>query len=176
MLKNLSFEIVLKTVFLLVCLLWSLTLFFNPDPWIPLDYGNFVIHEIGHLIFLIFGEFLYMLGGTILQIAVPFCLVAYFGFNKQFYSSGFCFFWLGNNVINVARYMADARALVLPIVGSGHDWNWIFSELGILDQDTAVAGFTYFIGRLIVIIGLITMALSISHVTMQIIKRKGHTN
>jgi hypothetical protein len=41
--------------------------------------------------------------------------------------------------------MADARAMVLPLVTTGdsdfieHDWNTIFSSLGVLPYDTAIA-------------------------------------
>jgi len=41
--------------------------------------------------------------------------------------------------------MADARAMVLPLVTTGdpdyveHDWNAIFTSLGVLQYDTAIA-------------------------------------
>jgi hypothetical protein len=41
--------------------------------------------------------------------------------------------------------MADARAMVLPLVTTGdsdfveHDWNTIFSSLGVLQYDTTIA-------------------------------------
>jgi hypothetical protein len=53
--------------------------------------------------------------------------------------------WLGENLLNVARYMADARVQLLPLVGGGdHDWAEIFSRWRILHLDTRVAGLTRF--------------------------------
>jgi hypothetical protein len=42
--------------------------------------------------------------------------------------------------------MADARAMLLPLVTTGdpdhveHDWNTIFTSLGLLQYDTTIAG------------------------------------
>jgi hypothetical protein len=48
--------------------------------------------------------------------------------------------WFFENFLNIARYMADARAQVLPLVGGGeHDWTNIFSRWGILSSDVAIA-------------------------------------
>jgi hypothetical protein len=49
--------------------------------------------------------------------------------------------------LNIARYMADARALELPLVGGGdHDWNTIFTRWNVLSYDTEIAGVVRFIG------------------------------
>lgn len=39
--------------------------------------------------------------------------------------------WLGENLLNIARYLGDARAQVLPLVGGGeHDWTGDSRPLG----------------------------------------------
>jgi hypothetical protein len=64
--------------------------------------------------------------------------------------------WLFENFLNIARYMADARAQVLPLVGGGeHDWTEIFSRWRVLAYDTRIAGFVTFVGWS----GMIAMAL-----------------
>jgi hypothetical protein len=51
--------------------------------------------------------------------------------------------WLGENLFNIARYMADARVQELPLVGSGdHDWTEIFGRWGILHLDGRIASLT----------------------------------
>ncbi len=51
--------------------------------------------------------------------------------------------WLAENLLNVARYMADARRQELPLVGGGdHDWAEIFSRWHVLGADTFIAGAT----------------------------------
>jgi hypothetical protein len=48
--------------------------------------------------------------------------------------------------------MADARAMALPLVTAGdsdyveHDWNTIFSSLGVLPYDTRIAAIVRFMG------------------------------
>ncbi|MGC2196429.1 MAG: hypothetical protein WA628_17280 [Terriglobales bacterium] len=48
--------------------------------------------------------------------------------------------------------MADARAMILPLVTTGdpdnieHDWHTIFSSLGVLPYDTTIAGVVRFLG------------------------------
>src|SRR6202008_1005579 len=63
----------------------------------------------------------------------------------------FAFFFF-ENWLYTATYMADARAMILPLVTTGdpdnveHDWNAIFSSLGVLQYDTTIAGIVRFVG------------------------------
>ena len=38
----------------------------------------------------------------------------------------------------------DARAQVLPIIGTGHDWHQLLRRWGLLESDTHIAGFLTF--------------------------------
>ncbi len=110
-----------------------------------IDSANLVVHEGGHMLFSWFGHTLCLWGGTILQWAVPFLLAAYFFQQRQMAAFVFCLFFFFENWLYTATYMADARAMVLPLVTAGdsdfieHDWNTIFSSLGVLQYDTAIA-------------------------------------
>jgi hypothetical protein len=47
--------------------------------------------------------------------------------------------WFFENWLNIARYMADARARLLPLVGGGeHDWTEIFNRWRVLQYDTQI--------------------------------------
>jgi hypothetical protein len=111
-----------------------------------IDNANLVVHEGGHLLFGWFGETLGLWGGTLLQWLVPTLLATYFFVQRQAAGFAFCAFMLGENLLYSATYMADARAMQLPLVSvgdadvAGHDWNEIFSRLGLLQYDTAIAG------------------------------------
>lgn len=156
--KTPKIEIVSMVIFIVVCIFWTNTLFFGQELWIPLDHANFAIHELGHFVFMPFGEFLMMLGGSLFQILVPLILTIYFISKNAWYSTAFGVFWVGDNIINVGRYIADSRALLLPLFGGGrHDWNWILSELGLLGDDITIAYGFYFVGRLLLIIGIFLM-------------------
>ena len=117
-----------------------------------IDTANMVVHEGGHALYGWFGATIGLWGGTLLQWQVPFFLACYFFYHRQFASFIFCAFFFFENWIYTATYMADARAMVLPLVTIGdpenakHDWNTIFGGLGILNYDTTVAGIVRFIG------------------------------
>src|SRR5580698_1699905 len=55
--------------------------------------------------------------------------------------------WFFENWLNIARYMADARVQILPLVGGGeHDWTNIFGRWGVLAHDTQIASVVRTIG------------------------------
>ncbi len=117
-----------------------------------IDSANLVVHEGGHLLFRWFGATLCLWGGTILQWLVPLLLAAYFFHERQTAAFVFCLFFFFENWLYTASYMADARAMVLPLVTTGdpdyaeHDWNTIFSSLGVLQYDTAIAAVVRMLG------------------------------
>jgi len=110
-----------------------------------IDSANLVVHEGGHNLFSWFGPTLCLWGGTLLQWLVPFLLAAYFFSERQATSFVFCLFFFFENWLYTATYMADARAMELPLVTTGdpefakHDFNTIFSSLGVLEHDTQIA-------------------------------------
>src|SRR6201981_2187066 len=111
-----------------------------------IDSANLVVHEGGHNLFGWFGPTSGLWGGTLLQWLVPFLLAAYFFTQRQTAGFVFCLFFFFENWLYTATYMADARGQELPLVTTGdpdlveHDWNTIFSSLGLLNYDTAIAG------------------------------------
>jgi hypothetical protein len=117
-----------------------------------IDLANLMVHEGGHLLFGWFGSTLGLWGGTILQWLAPFLLAAYFFTQRQTTAFTFCAFFFFENWLYTATYMADARAMVLPLVTAGdsdfieHDWHTIFSSLGVLQYDTKIAAVLSFLG------------------------------
>lgn len=118
------------------------------EGWVfVLDSANLAFHEAGHPIFSILGESITVYGGTLGQLTFP--LVAAWTFRRQHNTASYAFtlLWLGENLFNIARYMADARAQILPLVGNGeHDWTEIFSRWHVLGGDTFIAGIVRLIG------------------------------
>ena len=118
-----------------------------------IDYANLVVHEGGHLLFGWFGATPGLWGGTILQWSVPALLGVYFYIERKMTAFIFCAFVFFENWLYTATYMADARALALPLVTVGdpdyveHDWNTIFSRLGVLQYDFEIAACVRFLGR-----------------------------
>jgi hypothetical protein len=129
-----------------------LYVFHSHSGFLFIDLANLVVHEGGPLLFGWFGPTLGLWGGTLLQRLVPFLLAAYFFPQRQTGSFAFCAFFFFENWLYTATYMADARALALPLVTTGdpdhveHDWNAIFSSLEVLPYDTTIAGLVRFLG------------------------------
>ena len=106
---------------------------------------NLVFHEAGHVVFGLFGRFMTVLGGSLFQVLVPvICAVALLR-QHQPYGAAVCAWWAGQNLVDVAPYIADARALQLVLLGGhtgaeveGHDWEFILTQLGWLHLDRAL--------------------------------------
>lgn len=148
-------------LFILLLIYLTYTLISVPNHWILLDGANLIIHEAGHPLFMAFGTFAGFLGGTIFQLMVPSLIFVYFILKQQLFSAGFGLFWVGENLVNISVYMKDATEMALPLVGWGaiHDWNWIFSELDILQHDQIIGEFTYGLGLFFIISSIIFMIL-----------------
>ena len=105
-----------------------------------LDHANLLFHEAGHPFVGLFSQRLETYGGTMGQLVFPVVLAVSFWRKRQAPAFAAAVVWFCENLLNIARYMADARALELPLLGGGdHDWNTIFSRWGLLAHDTQIA-------------------------------------
>ncbi len=108
---------------------------------------NLGIHEGGHLLFSMFGEFLTVAGGTFAQLAAPVVSAGLFARQRDYFATAVSGCWLAMNLYGVATYMADAREMDLPLVTVGggealHDWNTLLTDLHLLAWDTRLAALT----------------------------------
>ncbi|HYW49322.1 MAG TPA: hypothetical protein VE861_01880 [Gemmatimonadaceae bacterium] len=121
-----------------------------PASWSLLDNVNLPVHETGHLVLAAFGETLQLLGGTLLQLGLPLIFAGYFAVHRDEHAASVCVWWVGQNCINVATYMADAIPMELPLVGGGeHDWNLLFTHWGVLGNSITYARLTHGSGVLL---------------------------
>jgi hypothetical protein len=105
-----------------------------------LDHANLVFHEAGHPAVGLFSQRLETYGGTMGQLTFPVVLAVSFWRKREAISFAVSVIWFFENWLNIARYMADARAQVLPLVGGGdHDWARIFGRWNVLNHDTQIA-------------------------------------
>ena len=126
-----------------------------------LHHPNLAFHEAGHILFIPLGEFMTILGGSLMQCLVPFILCIAFLRRHEPASASACLWWVGQNLLDVAPYIADARALDLPLIGESseemvdmrilrHDWHNILDRLNALSWDIALARMSWFLGSLII--------------------------
>lgn len=129
-------------------------------PWIFLDYANLIFHEAGHFVFIFFGDFLHILGGSLMQLLIPFITLIAFLRQSELLSAGFALFWLGESASNLSYYISDARSQLLPLLGgdsSGHDWTWLLTQTNHLASDTAIGSMVHSAAIIFMSAGLLTM-------------------
>jgi hypothetical protein len=119
----------------------AVALFHLREPnWVPLlDGANLMIHEAGHPLFGLLSEDAAVYGGTALQLLVPLAFAVSFWRRRQSASFAVMGVWLAESLLNVARYVADAREQALPLLGGDHDWAEILWRWDLLDADQVLA-------------------------------------
>jgi hypothetical protein len=132
-----------------VAILFAIVLFDDDGFVVLLDHANLAFHEAGHVFFGLLGRTLGLYGGTLGQLVFPIVAIGSFWRRRHAIGVALGGVWLFENFLNIARYMADARAQLLPLVGGGeHDWYLIFSRWGLLGRDTEIASLTRMLGWL----------------------------
>lgn len=138
-----------KLALAVILLIYGIVLSASPGTYRFLDRVDLIFHEAGHIVFMPFGSFITILGGTLMQLIMPAAFVVYFFLRRSLYSASVVLFWLGQSFYNVSVYAADARTRALPLITgdkSTHDWFNLLSQLGWLGHDRAVGGFFYVLG------------------------------
>jgi hypothetical protein len=124
---------------------------------------DLVFHEAGHVLFMPFGHFVMVLGGTLGQLLMPIVAAAALLLkNRDAFGASLGLWWLGQSVMDTAPYINDARALELMLVGGGtgrdrpgaHDWENILLDLGLIEHDHTLARGADILGELIVLLAL----------------------
>ncbi len=93
-----------------------------------LDTIDLYIHEAGHLFTRPFGQFICVLGGSATQVLLPLALLVV-TWRKDIRQTPPVAFWVGESMINVSVYIADAPYRKLRLIASGliHDWWWLLN-------------------------------------------------
>lgn len=119
---------------------------------------NLVFHEAGHLIFSPLGQFMTALGGSLMQVLIPVIAAVAFIRQQETFGAAICVWWAGQNLVDLAPYIADARTLQLVLLGGktgaeveGHDWEFILTRLRLVHRDQAIGRGVHLIGMLIMI-------------------------
>jgi len=114
--------------------------FFTTTGWVViLDSANLALHEAGHPVVGLLWTRLGVYGGTLFQLLFPALFAHHFQRQRQTAGWAAAMLWLGENLMNIGRYMKDARAQMLPLAGGGeHDWTEIFSRWGVLAHDVGI--------------------------------------
>jgi hypothetical protein len=116
------------------------------------------IHEAGHILFIPFGRFMTVLGGSLFQVLLPLVLMASFmfgfgGSRRDGFAASLMLWWAAMAVIDVAPYIWDAFDPKMMLLGGktgaesdGHDWQNILGDLGLIRKAHAIAGVAHLLG------------------------------
>jgi hypothetical protein len=118
---------------------------YSREGWIPiLSSFDLGVHEFGHLLTMWAPALLCSLAGSLLQVAAPLLLGAYFWWRRDQLAVILMVAWAAENLHNVSVYMADAQVMILPLFGddgsgAGHDWHNILLALNALEATDQLA-------------------------------------
>lgn len=144
-----------KVIFTALLLIWGIKGISNHEAFWFLDGANLFYHELGHFVFMPFGEFMHFIGGTIMQLALPVGITIYFFLYNKPFSGAVTLFWVAENLLNISIYIRDAREQLLPLFGGGmHDWNYILGKLNILGWDDVIADGVHFVAILVFLLSI----------------------
>lgn len=124
-----------------------------------LDNFDLIIHEAGHVFFSFFGETMYILGGTLMQIIVPALLIAYglLSMQRVIFQVSVCL--LAQNLINISVYAGDAMTQKLRLFGppgAKHDWHTILTKYNILQYTGDISMFFLVMAGIMFLIAILS--------------------
>lgn len=123
---------------------------------------NLPFHEAGHVLFMPFGRFMTILGGSLGQILMPLvCLGTFLLKTRDPFGGSVALWWTAENFMDLAPYINDARAMDLALLGGftgkevdAHDWNNLLTMLGWLEYDHRLAKLAYGTGTVLMLLAL----------------------
>jgi hypothetical protein len=123
-------------------------------------------HEAGHIFFSPFGDLMTSLGGSLTQVLVPvICWIAFSTTSPSAFGAAAMCWWAGENLMDVAVYINDARSLTLTLLGGhtgaeveGHDWEHILQLTNLSIHDHQIAWTVHAIGAVMMLGALVWAA------------------
>lgn len=165
--KTDSFDLTIRAVCFVVFFIWGWVFIFSSVNGHPFGSGfwhliNLPFHEAGHIIFRPFGRLITSLGGTLGQLLMPvMCMAVLLIKTKDPFGASFCVWWLGQNFMDVAPYIDDARRLTMPLLGGNtgrtspygfHDWEFILKETHLSHYDHTFAKMSHGLGACLMLL------------------------
>ena len=120
---------------------------------------EFGVHEVSHIIFGFLPPIFVAAAGSIGEVTFTILIVIAALKAKSYFAAVLGSIWVMLAMNSAGIYMADARAMQLPLVSFGdsakHDWHFVFGQLGWLNSDTMIGGTVRVLGDVVGAIGLI---------------------
>ena len=119
------------------------------------------IHEAGHVLFMPFGQWLTILGGSLFQLALPGGIaVAFIWKNRDNFGAAIGLWWASVSLIDLAPYIYDALRPQLILLGGSvgedgpHDWIYLLDSVGQRSNAQHWGALAHTLGGLIILAAL----------------------
>jgi hypothetical protein len=121
------------------------------------------VHEAGHVLFMLFGRFMAVLGGSLFQVLLPLILMVSFvfgfgGSRRDNFAASLMLWWAAIAIIDVAPYIWDAFDPKMMLLGGktgaesdGHDWQNILGDLGLIKRAHLIGGIAHKLGLVVML-------------------------
>lgn len=123
------------------------------------------IHEAGHVFLIPFGEFMTILGGSLLQLALPMGIaIAFVIRNRDNYAAALGLWWASVSLLDLSPYIYDSLHPQLTMLGGHtgedgpHDWIYLLGVFGQLDQAQRWGALVHTSGAALAVLALLWAA------------------
>jgi hypothetical protein len=120
-----------------------------------------IFHEAGHVVFMPFGEWVSVAGGTLGQLLMPAILGgALLLKNRDPFGAAIGLWLLGVSLLDVAPYVYDALVPQVTLLGGQtgedgpHDWIYLLGSTGLLNKAQLLGNLVHKLGALVVLLAL----------------------
>jgi hypothetical protein len=119
------------------------------------------IHEAGHILFIPFGEFMTILGGSLFQLLLPLIAAGTVLWqNRDPFGASIGVWWFGVSMMDLAPYIYDAKVPQLILLGGHtgedgpHDWIYLLGVFGKIQQSQSYGAIFHTLGVLVMLLGV----------------------
>jgi hypothetical protein len=120
-----------------------------------------IFHEAGHVLFMPFGEWVAIAGGTLGQLLMPALLGGMLLWkNRDPFGASIGLWLLGISVVDVAPYIYDALDPQLMLLGGRtgndgeHDWIYLLRTMGLRDRAQGIGLAVHKVGAVVALLAL----------------------
>jgi hypothetical protein len=120
------------------------------------------IHEAGHVLFIPFGEFMTILGGSLFQLLLPLGIaVAFLRKNRDCFGAAVGAWWGGVSLLDLSPYIYDSLHPQMIMIGGHtgedgpHDWIYLLGQFGLLPNAQGIGVFVHACGALATVAALV---------------------
>lgn len=120
-----------------------------------------IFHEAGHVVFMPFGEWMTIAGGTLGQLIMPAIMAGALLYkNRDPFGAALGLWLVGVSLLDVAPYVYDALQPQLMLLGGHtgedgpHDWIYLLGSMGLIAK-------SHFIGALVHKLGALVMWIAV---------------